>query len=114
MNILREITTDEEVLASAWMHDILEDVAPHNSDYSEEKMRQLFGDQICNMVLELTDSNLEHGNRATRKARDRMRLEHASTNVKTIKLADLIDNFTDIQSNDPGFFVIFAREIELL
>jgi (p)ppGpp synthase/HD superfamily hydrolase len=114
VKILSEVIADEDVLAAAWMHDILEDVAPHNPDYSEDEIRRLFGNRICEMVIELTDSKLEHGNRAARKARDRERLEAASVEVKTVKLADLIDNFIDIQNNDPSFAVVFAREIDLL
>lgn len=114
VKILSEVINDEEILAAAWMHDILEDVAPHNPDYSEEKIRQLFGDRICDLVVELTDSKLEYGNRATRKAHDRERLRASSIEAKTVKLADLIDNFTDIQNNDPGFSVIFAHETDLL
>ncbi|MDR3492673.1 MAG: HD domain-containing protein [Gammaproteobacteria bacterium] len=114
VEILSKVITDEEILAAAWMHDILEDVTPHNEDYSEEKIRNLFGDRICNIVIKLTDSKLEDGNRAARKARDRMRLESASIETKTIKLADLTDNFIDIQKNDPGFAMVIAREMELL
>jgi len=114
VKILSEVINDEEILAAAWMHDILEDVAPHNPDYSEEKIRQLFGDRIGDIVVDLTDSKLEYGNRAARKAHDRERLESASVEAKTVKLADLIDNFIDIQNNDPGFSVVFAREINLL
>lgn len=114
VKILSEITEDQEVLAAAWMHDVLEDVAPHNQEYSEEKIRELFGNRVCDMVIELTDTLLEYGNRATRKARDRARLEAASPEVKSIKLADLIDNYIDIQKNDPGFLIILTKEVALL
>lgn len=114
VKILKEVTNDEEVLAAAWLHDILEDVAPLNPLYSEKNIRELFGDRVCDFVIELTDSKLEVGNRATRKALDRARLEHASIEAKTIKLADLIDNFIDITSNDPNFSVVYTSEIGLL
>lgn len=114
VKILSEVTTDEEILAAAWMHDILEDVAPINPDYSECKIRQIFGDRVCNMVVELTDTPLNYGNRVIRKARDRERLKAALDETKTIKLADLIDNLIDIQNNDPGFAIIFAKEAKLM
>lgn len=114
VNILRKFVIDENVLAAAWMHDVLEDVAPHNPDYSEERIRQLFGNKICAMVMELTDSKLTDGNRAARKARDKERLAAASNDTKTIKIADIIDNFIDIQRHDPNFSVVFSREIEQL
>jgi (p)ppGpp synthase/HD superfamily hydrolase len=114
VEILCEVTTDEEMLAAAWMHDVLEDVTPHRPEYLEAKIRELCGDRVCQMVLELTDSKLEFGNRAVRKAHDRKRLASASNETKTIKLADIIDNFTDIHKSDAGFAIVFTREIELL
>jgi (p)ppGpp synthase/HD superfamily hydrolase len=114
VEILLGVTTDEEMLAAAWMHDVLEDVTPQKPEYSEAKIREAFGDRVCKMVLELTDSKLEYGNRAARKARDRERLAAASVETKTIKLADITDNFVDIKKSDPAFARLFAREIELM
>lgn len=112
--ILNEITSDQEILAAAWLHDVLEDVAPSNPYYCEQRIRELFGNRVCNLVIELTDSKLEEGNRAMRKAQDRLRLKSASSETKTIKLADLIDNFVDITKNDVGFSMLYTREVELL
>jgi (p)ppGpp synthase/HD superfamily hydrolase len=89
-------------------------VTPQKPDYSEARIREEFGDRVCGLVLELTDTKLEYGNRAARKARDRERLAAASAAAKTIKLADITDNFVDIHKNDPGFARLFAREIELM
>lgn len=114
VKILQEITNDEVILSSAWMHDVLEDVAPVNPNFSEEKIRQIFGNDISDIVVQLTDCKISEGNRATRKALDRKRLSIARNETKTIKLADLIDNFIDIQKNDPGFCKIIADETELL
>jgi (p)ppGpp synthase/HD superfamily hydrolase len=114
VQILSKVTDDEDILAAAWMHDILEDVAPKNPDYSEKKIHALFGDKICDMVLALTDASLDQGNRATRKALDRKKLGEDSADIKTIKLADILDNFNDIAQHDPGFAKVFAQEIKLL
>jgi (p)ppGpp synthase/HD superfamily hydrolase len=114
VKILQEVTDDEIILASAWMHDVLEDVAPLNPDFSEAKIREIFGERIANIVVELTDCHFSEGNRATRKALDRSRLASASAAAQTIKLADLIDNLIDIQKHDPGFAIVIAKETKLL
>jgi (p)ppGpp synthase/HD superfamily hydrolase len=114
VKILQTVTDDEIILASAWMHDVLEDVAPLNPDFSEAKIREIFGDRICHIVVELTDCKLSEGNRATRKALDRSRLASASAAAQTIKLADLIDNLIDIKKHDPGFSIVIAKETRLL
>lgn len=111
--LLQEVTQDEEVLAAAWLHDVLEDVAPVNSDYSEEKMRALLGKRVSDLVLELTDYKGPE-KRALRKEKDRLRLQGASNAAKTIKLADCIDNYNCIKKYDRHFFVVFSREVKLL
>lgn len=54
------------------------------------------------------------GNRATRKAIDRRHLSEASSEGKAIKLADTIDNTSDIVQNDPEFAVVYLQEKRLL
>jgi hypothetical protein len=66
-------------------------------------------------VEQLSDvSKPEDGNRKARKAIDREHLKHASPEAKTVKLADLIDNATDIVSNDMDFAIVYYHEKELL
>ena len=108
------VTSDSEVVAAAWLHDVLEDVAPKNPNFNEEIIREIFGDNVLQLVLEVTDvSKPSDGNRAKRKAIDREHLAKASNEGKTIKLADLIDNIEDISKHDPNFAKIFKKEAAL-
>lgn len=114
-SIVAEVTDDPEVIAAAWLHDVLEDVAPYNANFNEQAIRDTLGSRVLTLVLEVTDiSKLSDGNRAVRKAIDREHLSRASMQGKTIKLADLIDNYIDIKKHDPGFARIFRSEGLLL
>src|SRR5271166_4137098 len=53
--IVTEYTDDAEVIAAAMMHDVLED-----TDVTAEEMRRVFGDQITDLVLEVTDVSRPH------------------------------------------------------
>lgn len=112
--IVARETDDESIIAAAWLHDVLEDVAPLNSDFNAEALRRELGDRVLKLVLEVTDvSKPEDGNRAARKAIDREHLSKASHAGKLIKLADMIDNIVDIDKHDPGFAKVFKKEIAL-
>lgn len=72
--LISEHTDDDEVIAAALLHDILEDVA----GYSEEDMRRDFGDRVTDIVLNVSeekDPNIEEDKRATWKDRKRKYLE---------------------------------------
>lgn len=97
---------DPEVLAAAWLHDVVED-----TDATIEDIEQFFTPRVAQLVDEVTDvSRPEDGNRARRKEIDRQHLAQASPDGKSIKLADLIDNTSDICANDPNFARIYMRE----
>jgi hypothetical protein len=67
--------------------------------------------EVACLVEMLTDvSKPEDGNRATRKAMDREHTANASSQAKTIKLADLIDNTHSIVEHDPDFARVYMRE----
>jgi len=110
-NIVASVTDEQAVIAAAWLHDVIEDVAPLNQGFNEEAIFELFGHRVLQLVLEVTDvSTLEDGNRAQRKALDRKHLAKASNGGKLIKLADLIDNVIDLTQYDRGFAKIFKKE----
>ena len=103
-------TTDDEVIAAAWLHDVLEDTT-----VTYRTIEDQFGMKVAKLVEEVTDaSNLSDGNRERRKSLDRHHLSHASPEGQTIKLADLIDNSESIVKYDPRFASIFMREMDLL
>lgn len=77
-----------EMLASAWLHDTVEDTQVTLGVIEAE-----FGAEVAGMVEMLTDvSHANDGLRSHRKAKDREHTAQASPAAKTIKLADLIDN----------------------
>lgn len=114
-DIVASVTTDEALVAAAWLHDVLEDVTPNNPEFNENAIEAAFGNRVLKLVLELTDvSKPSDGNRATRKAIDRLHSANASPDAKTVKLADLIDNYIDISQHDPHFARVFKKEARLL
>ena len=83
---------DENILAAAWLHDVLEDTA-----VTEGVLRERFGNVVTDMVLGLTDvSKPSDGNRKVRKEKDRLHTSVQPVEVKNIKVADLISNSRSI------------------
>jgi hypothetical protein len=109
-NIVGSVTKDPQMMAAAWLHDVVEDTPASFLDIEQE-----FGLQLADLVGEVTDvSRPSDGNRATRKAIDRAHLAGASARGKTVKLADLIDNCQDICRQDPEFARTFLTEMASL
>lgn len=104
------VTDDAEMVAAAWLHDTVEDTPATFRDIEEG-----FGTGVANLVAELTDlSKPSDGNRAVRKAIDRAHLARASARAKTVKLADLIDNCSDICRHDRRFAKVYVVEVRAL
>lgn len=100
----------DEQIAAAWLHDTVEDTG-----VTIETIETLFGEEVANLVSDLTDvSKPEDGNRATRKAIDCAHTALASSEAKTIKLADLIDNTACIIEHDVNFAKIYLKEKEIM
>lgn len=94
--------TTTEMVATAWLHDCMEDQGVEH----HELIR--FGEYVCYGVEMLSD--LETGNRATRKAASRERLALSPAWVQTIKVADLISNTASIVQHDPSFAKVYLDE----
>lgn len=110
VKIVRTVPHTREMLAAAWLHDVVEDTA-----VSIELVRDVFGDVVGDLVDDLTDpSKPEDGNRAARRAIDRAHSAAARPQAKTIKLADIIDNTKCIATHDHHFARVYLPEIELL
>jgi hypothetical protein len=109
-DLVASVTNDEEIIAAAWLHDVVEDTPATLEDLEKE-----FGTSVAQLVKELTDiSRPSDGNRARRKAIDREHLAKASPRAKTIKLADMIHNSRDITQHDPHFARIYLAEMSAL
>jgi (p)ppGpp synthase/HD superfamily hydrolase len=82
----------EEMVAAAWLHDVVED-----TDITLSEIDEHFGGIVCLYVKELT--NASKGSlliRAERKKMDRAALSNASKAAKIIKMYDRLDNLYDI------------------
>lgn len=112
------VSSAECLIATAWLHDVVEDCG-----YEERMLHEAIDpsmeaypwsdvDQIIRGVMWLSD--LEEGNRATRKRLSRERLAAAPGWVQTIKCADLISNTSSIVKHDPDFAKVYLEEKRLL
>jgi (p)ppGpp synthase/HD superfamily hydrolase len=100
------VTIDQEMIAAAYLHDVVEDCEVSLSEIKHE-----FGGNIAQMVSELTDvSTPADGNRENRKEIDRLHTAKASPRAKTIKLADLISNTKSIKERDQEFAKVYLEE----
>tara|TARA_B100001105_G_scaffold56809_1_gene43305 strand:+ start:1278 stop:1829 length:552 start_codon:yes stop_codon:yes gene_type:complete len=102
-SLTREFGGDITSQAAAWVHDSRED-----QGVTKAEIEHLLGREVADMVEALSD--MEEGNRATRKALSRMRLSKASAEVQTIKIADIISNTRMIVKHDPKFARVYLRE----
>ena len=85
---------DYNILIAAVLHDTVEDTG-----VSKEELTELFGEEVCGYVLEVTDDKS-----LPKHARKQKQIEHApylSPSAKQIKLADKISNIRDITENSP-------------
>jgi len=86
--------TDPVVLAAALLHDTVED-----TDTQPEELRAEFGDEIADVVLEVTDDKA-----LPKEERKRLQIEHAgkhSRAAQLVKLADKICNVRDMVDHAP-------------
>ena len=85
---------DYDVLIAALLHDTIED-----TETTKEEIIELFGENVCKMVLEVTDDKSLP--KAERKQKQIEHAPHLSTGAKLIKLGDKISNITDVMNNPP-------------
>jgi (p)ppGpp synthase/HD superfamily hydrolase len=106
--IVKSVTTDKDIIAAAYLHDVVED-----TPRTIEDIEYSFGKRVAQIVEMVTDvSKPEDGNRKTRKEIDRQHLAKADYAGQTVKLADMIDNAHDISKNDPNFAKVYMSEIK--
>jgi GTP diphosphokinase / guanosine-3',5'-bis(diphosphate) 3'-diphosphatase len=96
MNLLVNVgnVEDENILIAALLHDTIED-----TDTSGEDITNLFGAEVCGMVLEVTDDKSLP--KAERKIKQIEHAPHLSNGAKQVKLADKISNIRDVTENPP-------------
>ncbi len=87
--------SDPVALCAALLHDTIED-----TDTSADELRQAFGDEIADIVLEVTDDKALP--KQQRKALQIEHARHASPRAKLVKLADKICNLRDMAASPPA------------
>lgn len=107
VGIVSSIDSRDETLAVAWLHDVMEDCGVSYTD-----LANYFDVKTARGVQLLSD--MEEGNRATRKALSRDRLASAPDWIQNIKVADLISNTSSIVAHDPKFAKVYLEEKRLL
>jgi len=103
VRILRRIgCEDQEVLAAAYLHDVIEDTPASYQD-----IKQLFGKRVAEIVWSVTD---ELGrNRKERKERTWPKI-FASKEGTLLKLADLAANVEDAILNGSKLLQMYVKE----
>jgi (p)ppGpp synthase/HD superfamily hydrolase len=100
---------DENIYMAALLHDVVED-----TEVTGEDIFNLFGEEIAELVYELTDhftkENYPHLNRAERKKLEADRMSKIPQDAKLIKYCDIADNAYSILEHDLGFAPVFLRE----
>ncbi len=105
---------DDEVVASAWLHDVVEDCDVTHDDISDQ-----FGPRVARLVALMTDEpTVEGTNRPARKeiTRNRFLLAQGqdAIDVHTLKVADCLDNAASIKAYDLDFWKVFRSEVTQL
>ena len=96
----------DDLEAAAWLHDTIED-----TDTTYEEIEQEFGPMVADLVQELTseeDYIARHGKTAYLKDK----LKGMSNYALVVKLADRLDNVSDLEEADPDWAKRYARQTQ--
>ncbi|RTY55816.1 bifunctional (p)ppGpp synthetase/guanosine-3',5'-bis(diphosphate) 3'-pyrophosphohydrolase [Pantoea sp. YU22] len=106
VELVRSVSADDELLATAWLHDTVEDTETTLADIESH-----FGSRVAQLVEMLTDSAQPQAkNRAARKLAHFRHTADASPEAQTVKLADIIDITRAIVRFDPHFARVYLVE----
>lgn len=89
---------NDKAIIAAWLHDVIEDCPP----ISYDDLVELFGDEITNIVREVTDDKSLP--KIERKKLQIVNASKKSPEACLIKIADKICNIQEIISNPPVFW----------
>jgi len=100
--VLEGRVSDPVVIAAALLHDTIED-----TQTTWQELRGAFGDEIADIVLEVTDTKW-----IAKTARKRLQVakaRHASEKAQLVKLADKICNVRDVAAHPPAGWSLERR-----
>jgi len=95
--------TDPVVIAAALLHDTIED-----TETTWQELRGEFGDEVADVVLEVTD--VKWMKWKVRKRLQVARARYASDKAKLVKLADKICNLRDMAAHPPANWGLERRQ----
>jgi (p)ppGpp synthase/HD superfamily hydrolase len=109
----------DALIAAAYLHDVVEDVSPENPTYGPDRILEEFGPRVLGYVMEVTNvftkASYPAANRRTRHSWENLRIAGISDKAKLLKLADRLDNVSDLSFFRTGFAHKYAEEtIDLL
>lgn len=96
---------EEEVIAAALLHDVVED-----TDVTIEQISEKFGETVARYVYFLTKPEEYVGNREVRKALYRAQMALAPPEIKMVKFFDMLHNHSTIRDNDKAFWITWKDE----
>ncbi|PIQ78711.1 phosphohydrolase [Candidatus Peregrinibacteria bacterium CG11_big_fil_rev_8_21_14_0_20_46_8] len=89
--VLSQFTQDEALIAAALLHDTVED-----TDYTGEQLRADFGDEIADIVLEVTEPPRKEATWEERKEAYLQRIATNSREARMITCGDKINNLASM------------------
>ena len=93
--IVKQYTTDEDILCAALLHDVIEDCF-EDPDVGHHILEEKFGKRVADIVKELTSSKDEIDNDYNSKADYLIvKMIHMSNEALFIKLCDRLQNISD-------------------
>ncbi len=105
-DIVRKAGGDDAMLIAAYLHDTVED-----TDLTLNSIKLVFGPDVAALVYHVTEiSNKAEGNRARRKHKDLVHYATGPGRAQTVKLADILDNLSDVTLLDPDFVSVYLAE----
>ncbi len=90
------MTSDEDVIAAAYLHDVLEDTS-----VTPEELGAVFGDRILWLVQEMSEDKSK-----TWKERKRTAIEHTRTAPREVKLLMLADKMCNMRDTARDYLVM--------
>jgi (p)ppGpp synthase/HD superfamily hydrolase len=87
---LAESTKDDEIIAAAWLHDVVEDTGTTLEEICSE-----FGNRIAGLVDEVTKKAEEQGSR-TKREYYHEKVRHITSDALTLKLLDRLSNICSV------------------
>ncbi|WP_371802038.1 HD domain-containing protein [Candidatus Lokiarchaeum ossiferum] len=108
VKILKEYTSDEEIICAAYLHDTVED-----TNTTLEEIQSIFHQNITLLVKELT-TNRDIEKKMGKPQYLTQKINMMSEKAKLIKLADRLHNVSDIEKNPIEFGNRYAKETEFI